>query len=381
VTRRARLAIIPLVALSAAVWAQDHTVRTWDGRESRWTVTDADLRGLTIETSGRESVVGWQRVRAVEGPLADKAEPYLDPGETAWRASSRLERGDAFGAEPLFESLFERYEGVEGPTAAVVAEGLLRCRLRRDARASAVEAWLDLYANLSDAPARTPRWGVGSVALDAESLLCPSLPPVWFAGPAAEAFAARFEAPVSPEDVTGAVRALYAAAALAVLNEPIDASVTSRAVAVAQARASAGFVADLVLAQVGGAEARANARAALERARTPSAEPWRRVWATIAIGRSLAAEPGESARRRGVLELISVHALDRGVSPYLAGVALADAALASDRLGDTAAASALLDELRGAAPSHPVWDSPPVAELSSMLASDTNTTHGRVSSR
>ena len=343
------------------------TVRTWDGASVEWDVVSADLAGLSIDIAGGTDVIGWDRVRAVEGRMAGEARPYLELAEDAWRATSRLARGDAFGAEPIFERLFERTRGEPGPTPAVIAEGLLRCRLRRVARASAVEAWLDLQSNLSSAPTRTPRWGIRSAALDDRSLLCPSLPPIWYRGPAAEAFARRSDGPGSPDDPTSAVRVLYTAAARAAMGEPIDSASTARAVEAASVRPSGEFIADLVLAQIGGATARNDARQALERERSASAEPWRRVWATIAIGRSLVAEDEDAARRRGVLELVSVHAADRGVSPYLAGVALADAAIACDDLGDDGAARSLLNELMATAPSHPVWDSPALPDLTASL--------------
>ncbi len=343
------------------------TVRTWDGAAVEWDVVSADLAGLSVDIAGGTDVIGWDRVRAVEGRMAGEALPYLELAEDAWRATSRLARGDAFGAEPIFERLFERTRGEPGPTPAVIAEGLLRCRLRRDARASAVEAWLDLQSNLSSAPTRTPRWGIRSAALDDRSLLCPSLPPIWYRGPAAEAFARRSDGPGSPGDPTSAVRVLYTAAARAAMGEPIDSASTARAVEAASVRPSGEFIANLVLAQIGGATARGDARQALERERSAPAEPWRRVWATIAIGRSLVAEDEDAARRRGVLELVSVHAADRGVSPYLAGVALADAAIACDDLGDDGAARSLLNELMATAPSHPVWDSPALPDLTDSL--------------
>lgn len=369
--RRAVAAMIAAAAwlcpAPAACAQATSTVRTWDGAAVEWDVVSADLAGLSIDIAGGTDVIGWHRVRSVEGRMAGEAAPYLDLAEDAWRATSRLARGDAYGAEPIFEKLFERTRGEPGPTPAVIAEGLLRCRLRRDARASAVDAWLDLEANLSSAPTRTPRWGIRSVALDDRSLLCPSLPPIWFPGPAAEAFARRTEGADAPAGHTSAVRVLYAAAASAAVGEPLDTAAAARAVEIASSRPGGAFIAQLVLAQIGGASARQDARRELERERSPSAEPWRRVWATVAIGRSLVAEDDAGARRRGVIELVSVHALDRGVTPYLAGVALADAAIACEDLGDHGAARSLLNELMATAPSHPVWDSPSLSELTDSL--------------
>lgn len=338
-------------------------VSTWDGGRPAWRVIGIALEGVEIEQAGQESLVGWHRVRAIEGEYADAAEPFRGLSETAWRAVSRLDRGDAFGAEPLFESIFGRYRGVSGPTAAAVAEGLLRCRLRRDARVGAMVAWLALYENLSAAPARRPLWGIDSPAIDRETLLAPALPPLWYDGPAARAFADQPD-PAPPgsgsggDEVAWAVRVLYRAAASHAVGHPIDATATGRAVTLASRREGSGFVANMVVAQIGGEQARRDARLLLERHRTPDAERWRAVWATIAIGRSLLRESSEADRRRGVLALISVHALDRGESPYLTGLALADAALGCAWLGDDHAAGTLAGELRREMPTHPVLEQP-----------------------
>ncbi|USN98494.1 MAG: hypothetical protein H6810_10005 [Phycisphaeraceae bacterium] len=357
---------LALHALTALSLASAQEVMTWDGGHPGWTVVSADTQGLHVEQAGQPMIVGWQSIRAVEGDHADEVRPFLPDGETAWRALSRLNRGDAFGAEPLFESLFETYVGIPGPTSAAISEGLLRCRLRRDARAAALEAWLDLYANLSASPSRQAHWGVNSPAIDDESLLAPALPPLWFDGQAARAFA-DMPAPTSTaaaaDEVAWAMRVLYRAAARQTAGYPVDPADLSRAVTLAARREGSDFVANMVMAQLGGEQARRDARLMLDRQRLAGGPRWRAVWATIAIGRSLLREDGASQRRRGVLELLSVHALNPDVSPYLTGLALADAALGCEGLGDDHAARVLTGELRNGFPTHPVLEWPALREL------------------
>lgn len=342
---------------------------TRDGGRPGWMVVSVTLEGVEIEQSGRRSVVGWHEILEIGGEFAEHAESYLDAGETAWRALNRLERGDAFGAEPLFEIVFERYRGVRGPTAAVVAEGLLRCRLRRDARASAVDAWLELSANIAAAPTRQPSWGVSSPALDVRTGLVPSLPPIWYEGPAARAFTERGDpmlVPVSDEpetEIAWAVRTLYTAAARFALGDPIDATATARATAIAARREGGALVSNMVLAQVGGEQERSLAREALAAELAPGVEPWRRAWGGLAIGRSLLRERGASDQRRGVLHLLMIHALMGDDQPYLAGLALADAAVGCDGLGDAHAAATLADELQRHYPNHPVLAVPALNHL------------------
>src|SRR6185436_14279511 len=79
----------------------------------------------------------------VQGESAKKAAEFEALSTKAWRARTRAERGDWAAAEPLFEELFPLIEGKDGPTAAMVAEGLVRCRLRRGAQGAALWPWLE----------------------------------------------------------------------------------------------------------------------------------------------------------------------------------------------------------------------------------------------
>lgn len=349
--------------------AQDEAsyAEPWGRGVPPWTVIEAGAEGVTVLAGGVPTLVGWHEIRGVRGPLSEGIAGYLEIGREAHRALSRLERGDAFGGEPLFEQLFEHLAGGRGPTHAAVAEGLLRCRLRREARAGAVEAFLELHRNLLDAPGRQRLWGLRSGVIDPATLLAPALPPLWLDGPAARAFA---DQPIDPApegdpaaQAAWAMRTLYRAAARHAVGDPIDADAVSRAASIASGHPGGALIASMVVAQIGGAQARAETRALLERERAPGAERWRAAWAGLAIGRSLIREDDEPTRRRGVLELIALRVLDPGDSPYLMGLALADAALACGALGDHFAAGVLADELRRELPSHPALALPSIQSL------------------
>lgn len=345
--------------------AKQDIIQTWNGDRFPATIREIGIDALTFETETESArALGWHQVRGVEGPSADAAGPFTDLGEQIWRATARLQRGDSFGAEPLLEAAFERTRGNIGPTPAVVADGLLRCRLRRDARAAAIDSWLDLSANLAAAPARTPGWGVRTTALDTRTGLVPTLPPIWFDSAPARAFADSVE-PGAPANAPGlppdAIRTLYRAAAQFALGDPIDPSATARAAEAASAREGGALVARVVLAQIGGAEVRAQARADLAREMSNHDDRWRAVWASLAIGRSLLREPDPADQRRGVLTLLAIHAADAEVAPYLTAIALADAALACERLGDDHAARTIRDELARQYPNHPVRRLPGLA--------------------
>jgi hypothetical protein len=365
------------VALAATARAQTnppHTLRTWAGTAITADTIELGDASVTLRAGGTPRTLGWHEIRAIEGPLAGESAARLALGKVVWRAGARLAKGDSFGAEPLFERAFEDTRGSVGVTPAFVADGLLRCRLRRDARAAAIDAWLELAANLSVAPARTPNWGLDSPAIDPRTRLVPSLPPIWFDSAPARAFASALPAappgeqpadrapdggpPPGREPYAAAIRDLYRAAARAAVGDPIDASAVSSATAVASRREGGALAAQVVLAQVGGAEGRAAARDALAREQSLGNERWRAVWATLAIGRSLTREPGEADIRRGILELLSIHAIDAEVLPYLTAIALADAARAADAIGDDRAAAAIRADLRRDYPEHPVRELP-----------------------
>src|SRR5690606_25847987 len=88
-------------------------------------------------------------------------------------------------AEPLFDELAQVYGAERGPSAAVVAEGVLRCRLSRGAQGSATAAWLwwSWLIDEKERQASGPEWIGGGTSLppvvDAATGLAPALPPVW----------------------------------------------------------------------------------------------------------------------------------------------------------------------------------------------------------
>ncbi|MFM7261754.1 MAG: hypothetical protein ACKO3W_14245 [bacterium] len=119
----------------------------------------AALRGLEVQQGGTKAslVIPWDMVRSVEGATIVGLDSELAVGQDLWRARIRVERGDEALAESLLTKHWERYRLQDGPTTAVVAEGLLRCALaRRDLRA-AVEPWfVCLRIGSSGEPSRFP---------------------------------------------------------------------------------------------------------------------------------------------------------------------------------------------------------------------------------
>ena len=329
---------------------------------------DASGAVLTAEASAITNpapsvVIGWDRVRSVGGEFEAAAAPFGADAEKAWRARVRLERGDAIGAEPLFEELFGTLgRGPDaGPTAALVAEGLLRCRLRRGAHVAAVEPWLALRRA---SPPASPQWlhpdwageaGLPAV-LDPKTRLIPGIPPMWVGVAAARSLSALPAGSLgATDDASGSIAALYLAAAR------YEAGETVATPPVQSADAGVALVADVVASRIGTPEEREAARKALaERAGRADTPPWVLAWCRAALGRSMILEPDAATRDLGVIELLRLPAELGDVHPYLTGLALAQASVTLRSAGDGAGADTLRDELVQRYPSHPVLDWPPI---------------------
>lgn len=326
-----------------------------------------DITGVTLgDEGGRKYLVGWDRVRSTRGVASLPAAAFGSMAGDVWRARSRLERDDWRAAEPFFEHLFTAYRGVNGPTAAVVAEGLLRCRLRRASQASAVWAWLELvrvHREKDKAGAGAPKWVGGTIALravrDEQTSLVAALPPVWLAERSLRVFVdspdwARY-APAEGASVDAAVADLaawYRAAAVfeldGKLSEPLPAGGAGAA-----SHPGVALVRDMVLSRVGDEKQRADSRKALQRRIDDGPPRWIDVWCRVGIGRSLLMEPGDNERALGVVSLLHIPARFGDEYAALAGTALAQGAAALHAMGDEDGARALVEELRRVYPTHP----------------------------
>ena len=332
-------------------------------------VTAVTLDGVSIELSGGEAprtvVLGWDRVATVSGIEslgADAAATAIECrplADTAWRARTRLSRGDAPGAEPLFESLFTRYEGRAGPTPAVVASGLLRCRLTRQAQAAAVRPWLALVASgeaeaVFDTPALVADGIVVPPLTDPATGLAPGLPPIWIAGPSLQAVGAREYAQSTdtptpaPSARAALLSGLYVASARAAMGDAVT----------LPARPAlddgAALVWDVVAADAGTPEQRVTARGHITVRLADEATPqWIEAWCRVALGRSLLRDGSEEDVLLGMVHLLHVPSRLEHTSAYLAGVALLEVAQAQDRAGRADAAARVWRELEEKYPGHP----------------------------
>lgn len=313
-------------------------------------VTKVGPEGVTVAIGGVPKIVGWDRVRDVHGEQGAAAAKQLEAVADLWRARMRLERGDFAAAEPMLDALAAGQRGIVGPTAAVVFEGQLRCRLKRGAVAPAVWAWLDWVR------ARGGAIGAGSDAslgwiggrydapavVESRTGLILGTPPIFLHDAALDAAVASDEWSrfTGADTTTAELAMLYRAAARFEAELPPElGTITSNNEAVRLA-------ADIVQSRVGSDQQRQAARANLKsRLEQHDIDPWTECWCRVGMGRSLLREADSDMMRQGIIQLLHVPSRFARVSSYAASIALAEAAMMLHDLGDDQGAAALKAEL------------------------------------
>ena len=352
-------------------------------------VRDRDPSGKPTRTA----VLSWDQVKLVQGPLQADAQAFEVIADKAWRARSRLERGDLVAAEPIFEDLFHQYAQKAGPTTAVIAGGLLRCRLARGAQTAAVQAWLSwVLATGSSVSASNPAdalpESVGaevSRLVDPATGLSPSLPPLWLSTTAVQVFAssdlppsdrAKGTTPSEPARSSLIEERVRTLLELYVQSARADCGLMSKEPAKlpdipASSDVGVRVVADMLRARLGEPPARKEARKALTERLNAKTPPWLQAWCRVAIGRSLLAEPDVEQQRMGVVTLLIVASRSSPTDAYINGLALADAVLGLAKLGDDAGAALLAGELADRFAGHPALESPLLAKWTNRKKSST----------
>ncbi len=313
-------------------------------------VIDPPIESVGVEgvvVGGDEArVIGWDAVKRVTGEFAEEAGAYAGYAEDAWRAKMRLARGDVRLAESLLESLWVVYRDKSGPTALLVAEGVLVCRTARGEQVEAVDAWLRAVRlrSMGDRLAGDP---APAATLDPETLLCPWLAPVWLDGPELREFAESFTPGV--EDVSSAYRVLYRGIARRTMGmdaEIPEGSDWPEGKGVVLLRA-------MLAAQAEDSGERSSAREVLRGGLAGEVDTWQEAWMRAGLGISYLKEDSVMERTRGVFHLLHVAARFSGTQPQLAGVALARVGAEMAHRGDGAAAQRMLTEIRAIDASHP----------------------------
>lgn len=309
---------------------------------------------ITIENERGELVdLVWDRVRDVE--MADRdarLDRYLPLAEKLWRARSRLQRGDAVMAEPLFEELFEEFQGRTHEMALIVAEGLLRCRLARQAHEEAVVPLLETI-RLRRAEVATDRYDELPPVIDDDVALSPALAPAWAVAqrlPRLERELARYDA--NDDEVVEAMREVYHAAVRHAMGESVVISAASRDVSSRHAGVALLYEAVSVLLH-GDQPREARGREAAELRR--NWPDWTNAWLHYAHGMSMIQRSdSRDEQKRGCVRLLHIPAAHARTQQYLAGLALHHVAAWHEQAGLNDAAASLRDELNERFATHPI---------------------------
>ncbi len=287
-----------------------------------------ELRGGMVEDAPVESVspegvriggerprlIAWDHVRRFTG--ADErfnTEENLSLASRAWRARLRLARGDIPNAAPLFEELYTELSGVGGPTALMVAEGLVRCRFWEGDVAGAFAPWLravelrERGAEIAGDPPLRP-------TLDPQTLLVPALPPLLPPGEIAPDLTGDLPE-LEGAPVASAMRRAARLLTSASFAEPDAEPVAHPGARLLRTMAEAMDVDPAVRAA-----ARARLAADLDDEDLPA---WQEAWRRAALGLSLLEEPTEGADAEALEQLLHLPARFGSAQPYLAGLALA----------------------------------------------------------
>lgn len=361
------LRFILCIGLLAAAARADVVERRGSEPSLDGEVRKIDDAGVTIRSeSGAEHFIAWDRIRSVktnDPKRRQEAAERAAVAEDLWRARSRIERGDMALAEPLMERLFQRYRGQTHETALVVAQGLLRCRLARGEHALAVVPALET-ARLRRAGAATASYSMLSPVLDETTSLCATLPPAWAPSPLLtrlERDLAQYDA--KGDEVVAALAMLYRRAVVEAMpkqaqNDPAKSGAADpQAGEAREARPlprhpGVELLAAMVDCRSGTAQSRHAAAERLSR-QAPSLPAWTEPWTRFHIGLAMLDEDDLEQHQLGLVNLLHVPARFSRVQPYLAGLALMQAAAALDRDGDADAAASLRAELQRSFPDHP----------------------------
>lgn len=318
---------LPLItaALVLGDGSQNTSVVRWSNPDPvNGTIVEVDEQGIQIRVGDLilPQQLPWYDIREIEPAHPDFVN-YRQIALDAWRAHTRLERGDYPAAEDMYQHLADRYLWKRGLESADVSFGLMLCMLELDDRAGAVLpflSWIDSQP-LEDLKSESSRPN-----FDPQYGLMTELPPVF--GPLDHISA--FEDLPDIEQRSKRQRAFYEIYRLA-YNE--DEQRTPNAELIVDqidemllggdAR-DAGFelMKDMVTAQAHPqSELRQAARDALRRRAKSKSGTWVEMWARLGLGVSLLNEQTTEEHERGIIELIHVIVRFENMSPRLARTA------------------------------------------------------------
>ncbi|MBL8746229.1 MAG: hypothetical protein JNK58_07740, partial [Phycisphaerae bacterium] len=258
-------------ALMLAIASLGPVVLRGSSQPDERNIVNIDLRGIELASPGADpTLLGWEHIKLVTGDDAPRAEPYTRLADDAWRARSRILRGDARFAAPLLERLTRELHNVRSPTALLAFAGLARARADERDLPAAITAW-QRAAELHAQGVRLDPDAASAIHFDQSTGYITDLPAFWFA---------RGEAADRDDFLSLINRALA--------DDPA---------------------------------ARSAARSQLRETLPASHNTWREAWTRAALGRSYLREKDAEPRTLGLLELLHLPARFANDQPILTSLA------------------------------------------------------------
>ena len=304
---------------------------------------------LDGKRAGGGDLITWDEIE--RGRVKETLQPDFDKflhdlGPRLYRLRQRLKIGDYEGLQEAAEQVYPQFAGRQSQTAYLVCQATMWSRLAHGRREAAVEPYLRCLELLRSGEANeTLLPGSRRLAAGPDKPYCLDLAPLWLDPAAAkQALPGVQEAirkMVSPRPDEAYL--YYVSLALAAGDVPAAQKVLA---AVQGKEPLAAELRDVLLAQQEVQEKKPGASLGGLDARLPKLHPANRLLAQYWLGTWRVAGD-ESAQRDASLDFLSVAALAEDRDKVLAAAGLYHALQILDKLKDTAAASAVRQELLG----------------------------------
>lgn len=321
--------MIPLILF----WAMEPTLITQWGSATPVSATSVEIgeQGVQIRREGDESpeVIPWYRIRSIE-PRPPSVSGYQKISQDAWRAHTRLQRGDYSGARPIYERLGTQFMWKRGPQSAEISAGLVQCLLDQHERSKAVTAMLAWFVATEQTPfeglehdsnSLTHRIAEQGMEFDPIYRLPFDLPPVFLPVDRLGVLDS------TPDGVNTSARIrlitlYYQIAHTQTLDEQRLADVEQTRREIRGRDQGLDLLSDMVMASYHpDATKRAAARDALDRRTRVEPGGWREVWSRIGLGSAMLQDDDPLVREQGAIELLHVTVRLADVRPVLTQIA------------------------------------------------------------
>lgn len=297
-----------LVSITIMQAPEQSSLMRWSSpQEIIGTLVKVSEQGVVFQSAENilPVTIPWYDVQSIE-PVDPRMASFQSVADDAWRAHSRLARGDSIGAQRIYEQLMADYFWKAGPQSADVSMGLARCNIESERPVAAVKPVLSWYVSTMYESADS----IGELdGFDSSYRVMVHLPPVFFGS---HQIKSSVQLPDSYPSDLQAISAIYQLAIeTAVHQKPIAEDRLDqirRLVQQVQGRPlGLDLMLDMLVAQSHpDADARKDAREALDRKVRSGSGTWIELWARLGVGVSLLHEDDVDTNERGAIELIHI---------------------------------------------------------------------------